>query len=576
MQQSQATIGSMFKKQTKYIFITGGVCSSLGKGVTTAALGCLLENRGYQVALQKMDPYINIDPGTMNPFQHGEVYVTQDGAETDLDLGYYERFTQNTWLGAQNSVSTGQIYHTVIERERRGSYLGRTVQVIPHITNEIKERILSLAHAQDSSKAQVDFVIVEIGGTVGDIESIPFLEAIRQLRGDYGKKQVCFIHLTLIPQVTLGGEAKTKPSQHSVKELLSNGIQADIIICRTRDALSAEMRSKLSLFCNISSKNIIAAQDIQHSIYEIPNMYQNEGLDSIVGEHFELEDPHSKDFRFTRWDPILKLLRNPSNFIQIAICGKYIQLRDAYRSIYESLVHGALDNKLGVNFVHIDAEEIEHLDIDQYPHLKQVHGILIPGGFGDRGVEGKIAITEYARTHAIPFLGICLGMQCAVIEFARNVLNLKKAHSTEFEPHTPEPVISLLEEQHQIEHKGGTMRLGTYPCVIKKPSRAYHAYQEEEVQERHRHRFEFTLSYLERMEEKGLSVTGSSPDQQLVEIVELQEHPWFVGVQFHPEFQSKPTQAHPLFKGFTAAAKQLLKAGDKKAKRSAKSPSNSN
>ncbi len=536
----------------RYIFITGGVCSSLGKGVTTAALGCLLESRGYQIILQKMDPYINVDPGTMSPFQHGEVYVTDDGAETDLDLGYYERFTSRTRLGKQNSISTGQIYDAVIQRERRGDYLGRTVQVVPHITNEIKNRILMLTRDESA-----DFVIVEIGGTVGDIESIPFLEAIRQMRRDRGAKHVCFTHLTLIPLITVAGEAKSKPTQHSVKELLTFGIQADVLVCRVQEAFSQETREKLSLFCNVHESNIIAAHDIERSIYEIPEMYRQEGLDRVILQHFGhfgLEQKESKH-NFHRWQNILHRIKNPKKKIKMVVCGKYIRLQDAYRSIYEALMHGAIEHQIEVECISLNPEEIEESAGKKLTQvMKGAHALLVPGGFGGRGVEGKLAAIHYARTKKLPFLGICMGMQCAVIEFARHVIHWRDANSTEFDPNTKYPVISLLEEQQNLEQKGGTMRLGGYPCLLRKSSLAWREYKKEGIRERHRHRFEFTLRYRGEIEKKGMLCTGLSPDGQLVEIIELKEHPWFLGVQFHPEFQSKPIQPHPLFAGLVAAA----------------------
>ncbi len=528
----------------RYIFITGGVCSSLGKGVTTAALGCLLESRGFRVTMQKMDPYINIDPGTMSPFQHGEVYVTDDGAETDLDLGYYERFTSHTRLGRKNSISTGQIYDSVIQRERRGDYLGRTVQVIPHITNEIKNRITDLTRDDP-----VDFVIVEVGGTVGDIESIPFLEAIRQMRRDHGANRVCFIHLTLVPAITVAGEAKTKPTQHSVKELQTFGIQPDILVCRTSQKLSQEMQAKLSLFCNVEEKNIISAKDIQRSIYEIPEMYRSENLDVVLLKYFTIE-PKKQSFK--KWKDIVYQIHHTHKTVNIAICGKYISLQDAYRSIYEGLLHGGLANQVDIKFLKINPEDIETNDAPRY--LKHAHGILVPGGFGSRGVEGKLRAIHYARSKKIPFFGICMGMQCAIIEFANNVLGWKDANSTEFDPNTPYPVISLLEEQQNLHQKGGTMRLGGYPCILKPGTLVAKEYKKERIRERHRHRFEFTLRYQKAMEAHNIVFSGMSPDLQLVEIIELKQHPWFIGVQFHPEFQSKPIFPHPLFRGFMAAA----------------------
>ncbi|EHQ05154.1 CTP synthase [Leptonema illini] len=543
----------------RYIFITGGVCSSLGKGVTVAALGTLLESRGYRVTMQKMDPYINIDPGTMSPFQHGEVYVTDDGAETDLDLGYYERFTRNTKFTRANSVSTGQIYNAVIQRERRGDYLGRTVQVIPHITNEIKKRITDLTNDEE-----IDFVIVEIGGTVGDIESVPFLEAIRQMRREKGREGVCFIHLTLVPTITAAGEAKTKPTQHSVKELMTYGIQPDVLVCRVRTPLSQDMKEKLSLFCNVRNENIISASDIQNSIYEIPEMYRNERLDQVVLDHFQME---AKRLNFKKWTEILDIIHNPSRDVRIAVVGKYIALQDAYRSVYEGLMHGGIASQVNVQFVKVDPEELERTD--DLSVLHDVHGILVPGGFGNRGIEGKLMAIRYAREHKIPFFGICLGMQCAVIEYARNVLGWQNANSTEFNPAAEYPVISLLEEQMGLEQKGGTMRLGGFPALITENTLAHKEYGATRIRERHRHRFEFTYRYRAEMEKAGLIFSGISPDKQLVEIVELKQsqHPWFLGCQFHPEFQSKPTEPNPLFAGFVRAAAAHAKEHEKKEKK---------
>ncbi|MCW7492237.1 CTP synthase [Leptospira sp. 2 VSF19] len=534
--------------KTRYIFITGGVSSSLGKGVTVAALGCLLEARGYTVSLQKMDPYINIDPGTMSPYQHGEVYVTEDGAETDLDLGYYERFTKSKF-SRKNSVSTGQIYHAVIERERKGDYLGRTVQVVPHITNEIRNRIYNLTRDQET-----DFVIVEIGGTVGDIESVPFLEAIRQMRYEHGASQVLFLHLTLVPTITAAGEAKTKPTQHSVKELLALGIQPDILICRINKPMSKEMKNKISLFCNVKEQNVISAVDIDTSIYEIPLMYREDKLDEVVLNALGMD---LRKLNFSQWENMVKKIRNTKKTVKVALIGKYISLQDAYRSVYESLAHGGIANDVEVNVVKINPEDIDSKNIKEL--LKGVHGVLVPGGFGERGIEGKIAAIHYARTKQIPFFGICLGMQCAVIEFARNVLGFKDANSTEFKPNVEYPVISMIEEQKEIERMGGTMRLGAYPCILKKGSLAFSEYKAERISERHRHRFEFTLRYKDDFEKKGMYLTGFSPDGSLAEIVEVANHPWFVGVQFHPEFQSKPTDPHPLFAGFIRAASKLAK-----------------
>ncbi|MCS7204411.1 MAG: CTP synthase [Leptospiraceae bacterium] len=530
--------------QTKYIFVTGGVSSSLGKGVTVASLGALLEARGYRVGMIKMDPYINIDAGTMSPFQHGEVYVTEDGTETDLDLGYYERFTKNVKIRRANSVTTGQIYFEVIQRERRGDYLGRTVQVIPHITNEIKRRITEI-----TKEEELDFVIVEIGGTVGDIESVPFLEAIRQMRREKGRNGACFIHLTLVPTIGVTGEAKTKPTQHSVSELMSYGIQPDILVCRVSKPLTEEMKDKLSLYCNVKKEYIISAVDIKTSIYEIPEMYKREKLDLAVLEHFNLPP---NELNFKHWEEVLEVLRNPTKTIKIAIVGKYISLEDAYRSVYEALIHGGIANRVRVEFLKIDPEELQLTkDVSV---LKEAHGILVPGGFGNRGIEGKLLAIQYARENKVPYFGICLGLQLAVVEFARNVLGWKNANSTEFDPKTEYPVISLLDEQLNIEQKGGTMRLGSYPCVIKENTLAHREYKKTRIKERHRHRFEFTLRYKDDFEKNGFIISGTNPEGQLVEIMELENHPWFLGVQFHPEFQSKPTEPHPLFEGFIRAA----------------------
>lgn len=546
----------------RYIFITGGVCSSLGKGVTVAALGNLLESRGYRVTMQKMDPYINIDPGTMSPFQHGEVYVTDDGAETDLDLGYYERFTRNTKFTRANSVSTGQIYNAVIQRERRGDYLGRTVQVIPHITNEIKTRVFDLTRDEE-----IDFVIVEIGGTVGDIESVPFLEAIRQIRRERGREGVCFIHLTLVPTITAAGEAKSKPTQHSVKELMTYGIQPDVLVCRVRNPLSADMKEKLSLFCNVRNENIISASDIETSIYEIPEMYREEKLDLVVLEHFAMEP---KRLNFKKWGEILEGVRNPTRTVSVAVVGKYIALQDAYRSVYEGLMHGGIASQVDVQFIKVDPEELEKTG--DVSILAEAHGILVPGGFGNRGIEGKLMAIRYARENKIPFFGICLGMQCAVIEFARNVLGWEGANSTEFNPSAPYPVISLLEEQMGLEQKGGTMRLGGFPALITEGTLAHREYGAVRIRERHRHRFEFTYRYRADMEKAGLVFSGISPDKQLVEIVELKtsHHPWFLGCQFHPEFQSRPTEPHPLFAGFVRASTDRANSHDRHEKKEKK------
>ena len=545
----------MNDRKTKIIFVTGGVCSSLGKGISTASLGLLLEGHGYKISLIKMDPYINIDPGTMSPYQHGEVYVTEDGAETDLDIGYYERLT-NANLTRKNSVSTGQIYDAVIQRERKGDYLGKTVQVIPHITNEIKKRIFDVALVGD-----LDFLLIEIGGTVGDIESIPFLEAIRQIRQELGSSRVLNVHLTLIPSITAAGEQKTKPTQHSVKELMEIGIIPDILLCRTNRSLNDEMKSKISLFCNVSERHVISAVDIKGSIYEIPGMLHENGYDSIVLEHFGME---TGNLAIPEWDKFIHAMRNPRNKVRIAVVGKYISLQDAYRSIYEALVHGAIANLADLEIIRVDSED----DIEKkYKgnaralfQREKVDGILVPGGFGSRGIEGKLAAINYARKENVPLFGICLGLQCAVIEFARNVCGLKDANSTEFEPATEHPVISLLVEQEIVVAKGGTMRLGGYHCDFKEGSRVMGIYKETSAVERHRHRFEVTLKYRDLLEQNGLVCSGINPQNDLVEVVELHNHPWFICTQFHPEFKSKPIKPHPLFRDFIRASLESRKA----------------
>ncbi len=531
---------------TRFVFVTGGVCSSLGKGISTASLGLLLEGHGYRVSLIKMDPYINVDPGTMSPYQHGEVYVTEDGAETDLDMGYYERLT-NARLTQKNSVTTGQIYYEVIQRERRGDYLGKTVQVIPHITNEIKKRIYDVASDDD-----LDFVLVEIGGTVGDIESIPFLETIRQIRQELGSSRVLNVHLTLIPTITVAGEQKTKPTQHSVKELMELGIIPDVLLCRTDRPLSPELKSKIALFCNVSETNVVSAIDIKSSIYEIPDMLHEHGYDEIVLKHFGLS---YSELNIPEWRVFTKKLKDLKKKVRIAVVGKYINLQDSYRSIYEALIHGSVANGTELETVRVDSEDIErHYGGDLSSLVGEVNGILIPGGFGDRGIEGKIDAISYARMQGIPLLGICLGLQCAVIEFARKVCGLKNANSTEFDPTTEYPVISLLEEQKVIDAKGGTMRLGAYRCNLLEGTHARLAYDQESVMERHRHRLEFTLKYKELFERHGMMFSGINPKSNLVEIIELRDHPWFVCTQFHPEFKSKPTKPHPLFREFIRAS----------------------
>lgn len=501
-----------------------------------------------------MDPYLNIDPGTMSPFQHGEVYVTEDGAETDLDLGYYERFTEAN-LSRLNSVSTGQIYHEVISRERRGGYLGRTVQVIPHITNEIKNRITKL-QAENKS---LDFILVEIGGTVGDIESVPFLEAIRQFKLEHGPENTLFIHLTLVPTITYGGEIKTKPTQHSVKELLKQGIQPDILICRSRNVLDDSVKEKISLFCNVQRRNVISAPDISGSIYEIPILYHNDNLDDEIIRYFRLEVDSplfTGDMNplLSKWQHVVNTINNPKKTVNIAVVGKYMSLNDSYRSLFEALSHGGIPHDTGINLIKIDSEEISDNNLSK--KLSGINALLVPGGFGERGIEGKLKAIKLAREKKIPFFGICLGMQCMVIEFARNVAGLTNANSTEFNSATEYPVISLMDEQVGISNKGGTMRLGAFACHIARGTLLEKAYRTNEIQERHRHRFEFTNIFREKLEKDGLVISGTSPNGDLVETVELPTdvHPFFVGVQFHPEFKSKPLKPHPLFKDLIGAA----------------------
>lgn len=525
----------------KYIFITGGVVSSLGKGLTAAALGALLELRGLTVRIQKFDPYLNVDPGTMSPFQHGEVYVLDDGAETDLDLGHYERFTSGA-LSRFNNLTSGQIYESVIQKERRGDYLGKTVQVIPHVTNEIKDRI----HA---AGRDVDVLITEIGGTIGDIEGLPFLEAMRQFALEVGKSNVLFIHCTLIPYLSAAGELKTKPSQQSVAKMREIGIQPDILVCRTEKPINQEIRQKLSLFCNVPLKAVIEEQDVDFSIYELPLMLAAENMDQLVVDALGLNKaPQPLD----EWKKVVRRLKYPSHRVDIGVVGKYIELQDAYKSVYESLTHGGIANDCGINIIRLDSEAIE----DEGPgeHLKGLHGILIPGGFGDRGIEGKITAARHARENMIPYFGLCLGMQIAVIEYARNVAGFPKANSTEFDPETPDPVIAIMEEQKEITHKGASMRLGAYPCRLVTDTLAAAAYGIPEVSERHRHRYEYNNHYRDILVRSGLRVGGVNPERDLVEIVEVIDHPWMLGVQFHPEFQSKPNRAHPLFTAFIKAA----------------------
>jgi len=524
----------------KFIFVTGGVVSSLGKGLTSAALGALLEQRGFSIRIQKFDPYLNVDPGTMSPFQHGEVYVLDDGAETDLDLGHYERFTSGT-LTRFNNLTSGQIYESVIQKERRGDYLGKTVQVIPHVTNEIKERIYAAGE-------DVDILITEIGGTIGDIEGLPFLEAMRQFALEIGHDNRLFIHVTLLPYLKAAGELKSKPSQMSVAKLREIGIQPDILICRTEEPIPEDLRQKLSLFCNVPQPAVIEEQDVESSIYELPLMLQRENLDSLVVRGLRLPDERAGK---GVWQDVVRRLKYPATRVRIGVVGKYIELQDAYKSVYESLTHGGIANDCGIEVVRIDSESIEN---EVPPEYRKLDGVLVPGGFGDRGIEGKIGAVRLAREEGIPYLGLCLGMQVAVIEFARNVAGLDGANSTEFAPDTPYPVIDLMADQKGMEVKGASMRLGAYLCEISEGSLSAEAYGNGSVRERHRHRFEFNNRFRDPLSEAGLVLAGRNPERDLVEIIELADHPWFVGVQFHPEFQSKPNAAHPLFSAFVAAA----------------------
>jgi len=542
--------------QTKFIFVTGGVLSSLGKGLASAAIGALLECRGLTVTLQKLDPYINVDPGTMNPFQHGEVFVTDDGSETDLDLGHYERFTLAK-LGQDNNFTTGKIYHSVIIKERRGDYLGGTVQVIPHITDEIKNSIILAADG-------VDVVIVEIGGTIGDIESLPFLEAIRQFRADVGRDNAIYIHLTLVPYISTAGELKTKPTQHSVKELRSIGIQPDILLCRTDRYLSKDIKKKISLFCNVGDDAVITAKDVD-SIYEVPLVFHKEGLDAKIVEllHIWTRAP-----RLEPWEKLVETMNTPKESVNIAIVGKYVDLTESYKSLNEALIHGGIPNNCSVNLIFVDSEKITGDNCSQV--LIEADGILVPGGFGSRGFEGKICAAKFARENNVPYFGICLGMHVAVAEFARNVAGMEKANSTEMDLTTPYPVIYLMlewfdEKTGSIQKrdvnsdKGGTMRLGAYSGVLKEGTFAHRAYRTDKISERHRHRYEFNNEYLSRLEEKGLVISGTSPNGELVEITELKDHPWFLGCQFHPEFKSRPMSPHPLFRDFIGASFQYKK-----------------
>jgi CTP synthase len=526
----------------KYIFITGGVVSSLGKGIASASIGKLLESRGLKVTLIKCDPYINVDPGTMNPYQHGEVYVTEDGAETDLDLGHYERFT-NAVLGKDNNITTGKIYYSVISKERKGDYLGKTVQIIPHITDEIKDSIRRVSRGK-----RIDIVIVEIGGTVGDIEGLPFLEAIRQLILEEGRRNAISIHVTLVPFIKSASEIKTKPTQHSVGTLREIGIQPDILLCRSERALTKEAKEKIALFCNVNKEAVVQAVDVE-TVYEVPVHFSKEKLDELI---LELLDMKRRTHDLSRWQKeVINRIKHPKKKTKIAVVGKYIVLQDAYKSIYEALVHGGIANNAKVDIKRVDSEDISHHGANKY--LKDVGGILVPGGFGYRGIEGKIQAIKFARENKIPYFGICLGMQTAVIEFARNVCGLKGANSTEFNKNTSHPVICLQEEQKKIKIKGATMRLGRYACKLKEGTNSYKAYQKNIVYERHRHRYEFNNNYKKIMQEKGIVFAAIYPSKNLVEIVELKDHPWFVACQFHPEFKSKPDSAHPLFREFVRA-----------------------
>lgn len=527
---------------TKYIFVTGGVVSSLGKGITAASLGRLLKNRGLKVTIQKFDPYINVDPGTMSPYQHGEVFVTDDGAETDLDLGHYERFIDIN-LSKNSNVTTGKIYSNVITKERRGDYLGGTVQVIPHITNEIKERVF-----RAGKETGADVVITEIGGTVGDIESLPFLEAIRQIKSDIGRDNVMYVHVTLIPYIKAAGEVKTKPTQHSVKELRSIGIQPNVIVCRTEYPLAEDLKRKIGLFCDIDANAVVECLDAS-TLYEVPLMLQAQGLDEIVVNHLKIDAPVAE---MTEWKALVDRVKSLKQNVEIAIVGKYVALHDAYLSIVEALNHAgiALDSDVSIRWV--DAEEIT--DANVADTLQGVQGILVPGGFGDRGIEGKITAIRYARENKVPFFGICLGMQVAVIEYARHVLGLEGANSSEINASTPYPVIDLLPDQKDVADMGGTMRLGLYPCKVVEGTNAYAAYNDELVYERHRHRYEFNNEYREAIENAGLVISGTSPDGRLVEMVEVKDHPWFLAVQFHPEFTSRPNRPQQLFHDFVQAA----------------------
>lgn len=529
------------KNKVKFVFVTGGVVSSLGKGITASSLGLLLKQHGFRVTIQKFDPYINVDPGTMNPFQHGEVYVTDDGAETDLDLGHYERFLDVN-MSRANNTTTGQVYNEVINRERRGDYLGATVQVIPHITDEIKRRMTKLAEVGD-----YDVIITEIGGTVGDIESLPFMEAVRQLTLEYGKKNTVNIHVTLVPYIGAAGELKTKPTQHSVKSLLELGIQPDILVCRSEKKLTKDIREKIALFCNVDSKAVLSAYDCT-SIYEIPIVLYKEKFDQIVMQRLHLPD---KKIKIDDWNLLVNRIKNPQKQVEIAVCGKYIEHKDAYKSIMESFIHAGAENDAKVNIRLVSAEECENEDVSKL--LSGVNGLLVPGGFGERGIEGKIKAIEYARINKIPFFGICLGMQCAIIEFARNICKIPKANSSEFKKNKFS-VIDLMADQKNVKNMGATMRLGAYPCMVEENTKASEAYKAGLISERHRHRFEVNNKFRTVLADNGMVFSGVSPDRELVEIAELKDHPWFLGCQFHPELKSRATKSHPLFREFVKAA----------------------
>ena len=528
-------------KKVKFIFITGGVVSSLGKGITASSLGLLLKQRGFSVTIQKFDPYINVDPGTMSPFQHGEVYVTDDGAETDLDLGHYERFLDVNMTRA-NNTTTGQVYNEVITKERRGDYLGATVQVIPHITDEIKRKLVRL-----SELGEYDIIITEIGGTVGDIESLPFIEAMRQHMLEFGRANSMVIHVTLVPYIASAGEVKTKPTQHSVKNLLELGIQPDVLICRSEKKLAKDLREKIALFCNVDSKAVISAYDVQ-SIYEVPIVLHKEKLDSLVSNRLHLPE---KKIKLDEWENFVSGIKNPSREVEIAVCGKYITHLDAYKSIMEAFIHAGAENQVKVKMKPVNAEDCENENFEDL--LKGVSGVLVPGGFGERGIEGKIKAIRFAREQKIPFFGICLGLQCAVIEFARNVSGIKNANSTEFKK-TKNGVIDLMPDQKDVKDMGATMRLGAYPCVVEDKTKAFEAYKTGYISERHRHRYEVNNKFRRKLVDSGLILSGLSPDKELVEMIELKDHPWFVACQFHPELKSRATNAHPLFREFVRAA----------------------